>query len=219
MTNRTVQIKGYGFGSTPATITVTLEGVTVYTGNVTTSNTIPPTLPNPVLTPDTVTLCSFNIPVDFAGEKAMTCSVSNGIVIFAQIDANYTTIQNPVFTEYDYAFMMNPSTSPAKRVEILSTYATPPFTSEETAILESTDPALLTQQLTIMETHGVSFTVSSGAGGFYDINTGSDSRANVVIDGTPITPPHSPEYEGTWWWKIASGSTIAYDMIVDAGLE
>jgi hypothetical protein len=219
MTNRTVQLKGYGFGSTPAEITVTLEGTTVYTGTVTTIDSTPPTLPNLVLTPETVTLCTFSIPMDFSGEKAMTCSVSNGIVIFAQIDVNYVPIQNPVFSEYDFALMFNPATSNTKRVEILSTYASPPFTAEETTILLSTDPAVADEQLAILAAHGVSFIVSSGAGGFYDINTGSDSRANVVIDGTPVTPDHSPEYEGTWWWRLAAGSTMSYNMIVDPGLE
>ena len=218
MTNRTVQIKGYGFGSTPAQITVTLEGTTVFTGTVTTANTTPPPLPNSELTAEAVTLCTFEIPVDFAGEKAMTCSVSNGTVIFAQVDANYSIVRNPVFSEYDYTFMMNPSTTPAKRVAILSTYAVPPFTAEEITTLESTDPTLADAQLAIMSAHGVSLTVSSGSSGFFDINTGDDSRANVVIDGTPVTAPHNPELSGTWWWKLGNGSTMSYNMIVDAGL-
>jgi hypothetical protein len=219
MTNRTVQIKGYGFGSTPAEITVALEGTTVYTGTVTTTDATPPTLPNLVLTPETVTLCTFNIPIDFAGEKAMTCSVSNGTVIFAQIDANYTPIPNPIFSEADLSIITNTALPISERVNVLATYASPPFTAEEIATLESTDPALAPEQQAIMVAHGVSFTVSSGAGGYYDINTGSDSRGNVVIDGTPVTPDHSPDYEGTWWWRLAAGSTMSYNMIVDPGLE
>lgn len=219
MTNRTVQIKGYGFGSTPAEITVTLEGTNVFTGAVTTIDGTPPPLPNIDLKDETTTLCTFELPVDFAGEKAMTCSVTSGTVIFAQIDANYRPIENPVFTQAEYNQLTSPTTRRAEQIQIWSAHAVPPFTSEEITTLQSTDPSLGDEQLAILTTHGVEFIVSSGSTGFGDINSGSDARANVVIDGTPVTAPHSPEYEGTWWWRLGSGSTIAYSLIVDAGLE
>jgi hypothetical protein len=219
MTNRTVQIKGYGFGSTPAEITVTLEGTTVFTGTVTTIDGTPPSLPNIDLKDETVSLCTFEVPMDFAGEKAMTCSVTSGTVIFAQVDANYAPVQNPVFSQADYNQLTSPTTRRAEQVQILSNYAVPPFTAEEITTLNSVDPSVGNEQLAILATHGVSFTVSSGSTGYRDINTGSDSRANVVIDGTPTTAPHSPEYEGTWWWKIGSGSTLSYNLIIDAGME
>ena len=218
MTNRTVQIKGYGFGSTSAEITVTLEGTTVYTGAVTTIDGTPPPLPNLDLKNETVTLCTFEIPVDFAGEKAMTCAVTSGTVIFAQVDTNYMIIENPVFSQADYNQLTSPTTTRAEQVQILSTYAVPPFTAEEITTLNSADPSVGNEQLAILAAHGVSFQVSSGLAGFCDINTGSDCRANVVIDGTPVTAPHSAEYEGTWWWKVGTGSTMSYNLIVDAGL-
>jgi hypothetical protein len=89
MTTRTVKLFGLAYGSTPAEISVTLDGATVHSGAVTTENALVPTLPNTDLSNTTVELCNFEIPVDFDGSKPMTCTVNSGTVIFAQITANY----------------------------------------------------------------------------------------------------------------------------------
>lgn len=215
MANRTVQIKGYGFGSTPAVITVTLEGNTVFNGEIITADMPIPAMPNPSL--ESSILCSFELPINFGGEKAMTCSVSNGTVVFAEILANYTPITNPVFSVEDLAIIQNPDTTQSHRVEIVSTYAVPPFSAEEITTLESTDPAEINAQLDIMAAHNVSLTVSSGSSVYYGFS--ENSRANVVIDGVPTIAPHTDDSEGEWWWKIGSGSTLAYNLVVNTGLE
>ena len=69
MTTRTVKMLGLAYGSNPAEITVTLDGTTIYNGNVTTANAPVPQLPNLDLVDSTVELCSFEIPVDFSGTK------------------------------------------------------------------------------------------------------------------------------------------------------
>lgn len=219
MTNRTVQLKGYGFGSTPAEITVTVEGVAVFTGSVPTSNTLPPSMPNLGLIAETATLCSFEIPLTFSGEKAMTCAVSNGTVVFAQIEANYTNIPNPVFSSTEYEFAINSSNHISARIDVLSAHASSPFTEDEITKLRSTDPADQTEQLAIMSAHGVSLNVSSGPTGFHEINLGSDCRANVIINGTPANPVHNSEYTGIWWWKLDNGSTMSYNLAIDSGVE
>ena len=99
MTTRTVKMFGLAYGSSPAEIAVTLDGQSVYTGTVSTVDTPPPALPNLEIANTTVEFCSFEIPMEFEGTKPMTCSITNGTVIFADISANYSVIANtnPVY--------------------------------------------------------------------------------------------------------------------------
>jgi len=92
MTTRTVKILGLAYGSIPAEISVSLDGATVYSGTVTTVDTPLPSLPDFNLSNTTVEFCNFELPMDFSGTKSITCSVTKGVVIFAQIDANYCVI-------------------------------------------------------------------------------------------------------------------------------
>jgi hypothetical protein len=94
MTTRTVKMFGLAYGSTPAEINVTLDGVSVYAGTVTTIDSPVPAMPNPELSNTTVEFCNFEIPTDFEGIKPMTCVVLSGTVLFAQITANYCAIAN-----------------------------------------------------------------------------------------------------------------------------
>jgi streptogramin lyase len=156
MTTRTVKIFGLAYGSTPAEIAVTLDGVSVYTGTVTTADTPTPSMPNPDLTNTTIEFCSFEIPMDFEGTKSMTCAVTNGTVIFAQVVANYCVIAN-------------------------------------------TDPV-----------------AGTGPEVFVHINGSNDARSNVAIDGVAQSMNHE-ELAGTWWFTIPDGSTLTYDLSIQAG--
>jgi len=95
MANRTVQIIGYGFGNTPASITATVNGSQVFSGPVDTVNDpIPPMPIDPALANSGTALFTFEIPMNYSGALPMTVEVGNSPVVFAQIDANYANVAN-----------------------------------------------------------------------------------------------------------------------------
>jgi hypothetical protein len=86
MTNRTVKVLGWGSGT--AEITATLDGETVFSGQVelvekTSDNESEQTSPG---------LFGFEVPIDFLGTKHMTISVKGSPVEFGQIVANWAEI-------------------------------------------------------------------------------------------------------------------------------
>jgi hypothetical protein len=157
MTTRTTKIFGQGFGSTPAEIAVTLNGSTIYAGEVPTLDQSVPSLPNLDLVDSVAELCSFEIGMDVSGTLPMTCTVLSGTVIFAQIVANYCAIAN-------------------------------------------TDPV-----------------VGLGPDVFDNIDGAGDVRSNVFIDGVEQPINHTEEFDGTWWFKVAEGSVLSYNLDIVAG--
>ena len=211
MANRTVQILGQGYGSSPAQITVTANGNTVFSGTVSTVDQPLPALPNLGLTISNI-LCSFEIDLAFTGQIPMTCAVSSGTVIFAQINANYVAIPNPVYTPEQMAVLENPTTTYAEKVTIYTQVANPPMS--QTDIDTLLDPASTQEQKNaIIAAHNCKTQISSGVDGFGAIDD-TDARSSVMVNGIAQTPDHG-ELPGTWWWIINTGSTLAYQLDVD----
>ena len=71
MATRTIQLLGQGYGATPAQITVTANGNTVYSGPVNTVNEPVPLLPNTQLSLQNI-LCTVEIDQAFVGQMPMT---------------------------------------------------------------------------------------------------------------------------------------------------
>lgn len=217
MATRIVEIYGQGYGSTPATVTATANGATIFSGTVPTLNEAVPDLPNPELVSQMVPLFSFEIDTAFTGQIPMTCTVNNGQVIFAQILANYTAILNPAMTPEQIATLQQPwpTTTRQQAVAIYASVANPPFTPEEMIILE--DPNTPQEEgMAIIAAHNASLLVSSGPSGFSRIDN-TDPRSNVFIDGVAQLPDHG-ELPGTWYWLIGMGSVLSYNLDVDPAL-
>ena len=210
MANRTVQILGQGYGSSPAQITVTANGNTVFSGTVNTVDQPLPALPNPDLDLTNI-LCTFEIDQAFTGQIPMTCAVSLGSVIFAQINANYVAIANPVYTPEQFAILNSETSTQADRVAIYTQVANPALS--QTDIDTLLDPAATQEQKNaILSAHNCEPYISSGANGYGPIDS-TDARSLVSIDGISQTPDHG-DLDGTWWWKIITGSTLSYQLDV-----
>jgi hypothetical protein len=210
MANRTVEILGQGYGASPAQITVTANGNTVFSGTVNTVDQPVPALPNLELNL-TNTLCTFEIDQAFSGELPMTCTVSTGTVIFAQVLANYSGMTNPVYTTPQATIVNNPATTQADRVAIYTQVASPALSQQDIDTLLDPAASMATKD-TILAAHNCLPIISSGAGGYVEISK-TDARNSVSIDGIAQTPDHG-ELPGTWWWTINAGSTLAYDLDV-----
>jgi hypothetical protein len=211
MANRTVQILGQGYGANPAQITVTANGNTVFSGTVSSIDQSPPSLPNLNINLAEI-LCTFEIDQAFTGQIPMTCAVSSGTVIFAQIYANYVAIPNPVYTQEQLATLIDPATAQADRVAIYTQVANPSLSQTDIDNLQdpSVSPA---QQEAILVAHNCQINISSGDAGYGQIDN-TDARSSVTIDGIARTPDHG-DLPGTWWWTISAGSTLAYQLDVD----
>jgi len=211
MANRTIQIYGQGFGSTPAEIVVTANGNTVFSGTIPTTNDPLPVLPN--IEYSTQEIFEFTVDPSFSGQLPMTCQVTNGTVIFAQVEMNYSFILNPVYTQEQAQFIANPTTTWAQRVELYVPRANPALTQQQIDIL--LDPAATdSDKYKIVWTHNLATLISSGDNTFVRLNN-PDPRSNVTIDGIAQNPDRIG-LAGTWWWVINSGSTLAYDLSVTA---
>ena len=74
MSNRTIQIRGYGYGSTTCSATVSYNGATVFSGNIPTLDQYQVLL----LPTEQVELFSFEIDVNTAGTFPLIINLTGG---------------------------------------------------------------------------------------------------------------------------------------------
>jgi len=218
MANRTIQFLGQGYapsGTEPISITATLNGNVVYTGNI-------PTLYSSDISRapgDQVVLFTFELPMDFVGPQPMSIALDNPVGVsafFEQIYSNYMEIYNPVYTPSEINILSNPASPGVEKLAIYTAKAVPPLSAAEIAILTNGTP---TEKNAVLEAHNITIVVSSGPDIFFSINSQSDARSNVVINGTAVTRRDTPP--GTWGWLVefpAEGTgLIEYNFTAQAG--
>ena len=219
MANRTIQFFGQGYaptGTDPIVITATLAGNVIYTGNIPTLYTSDVgRLPG-----DQVVLFTCELPVDYAGTAPMSISVDSPVGVdayFEQIESNYMTIFNPVYTQSEIGVLTDPASTVAERTAIYTARAVPPLSPAEIAVLNNGTPE---EKTAIIVAHNLTLTVSSGPDEFIAVNGNADPRTNVVINGVSRTRATDPA--GTWGWEVEFSSDesglIECDLTVIAGL-
>jgi hypothetical protein len=95
MTTRTFKQYGQGYGATPATIAVTIDGVEIFNGDVPTLNEpvpVKPIVPSENLG---VEIYSWTNDVTFQGTNSLQITVANGTFLMTDSLANYFKYVNP----------------------------------------------------------------------------------------------------------------------------
>lgn len=226
MTNRTVQVCGFGFAPSDVTLIATVDGQTVFNGAIPTSNRSRPTLPDSDLENSVApVLFTFEIPVNFQGTKSMTYQVTNGTVVLTNVKANYCPSRpNDRYSLEEFQILTNlTSDAPTnqQKYNIYALHASPAFTQEETnTILNYPNSGVsLLEIKSILSARGLAPIIDPSADIFGPVNENSDPRSNVSIDGVPQSLDHSENPNGTWWWTVNSGSTLSCDLNITAGTE
>lgn len=220
MTNRTFKFYGKGYAPDPVSITATANGNVVFSGTV-------PTVNEPLPYPDESTagfevLFSMDMPLAVTGLIPMSVQVTAGGeapdsgICFGGTQVNYGYIPNPVYSSAQYQVMQTAPRS-AEALNIITTLANPAFSTEEIATLSdpATTDAVFDQML---GQHGIAVNIMGGASNFsHSFTPEGDSRTNVTLDGTPMTTPNPRPAgkTGNWIWKVPTGSTLAFDLIVE----
>jgi hypothetical protein len=213
MSNRTIQIQGYGYGSTTCSATVSYNGATVFSGTI-------PTLDQAqvFVTPtEQVAIFTFEIDVTTAGTFPLIINVTGGNTVYIeQVLSNYMPVHNPVYTASGWAIITDPASTSAQKLAVFEPLAVPPLSEADIAVLEqgTTSP----EATAVLAAHGLSYYVSGGADNYAQISS-AQSKSNVVINGSSFAPYSPPSGEWGWQVPIVSGTgTFACDLVVAAGL-
>jgi len=235
--NRTLQFYGYAYGNSNVSLTATIEGNTVFSGEIPTTNM---SVPTPPIDPgNEVLLFSLDssdlFPTNWSGSRPMSITVSGGeAAFFSNIKSNYmhTTPANvQTFSAENSTIngnLLTLGTPFSGQIEIGST-VTGNGVLENTFVTSGSGSSW-----TVIPDQTVSSTTISGNWvlGYLPGNATSytfcyngnpensektrDPRSSVFIDSTQQVPP-LPISAAVWAWLIPSGSTISYNLNVALG--
>jgi hypothetical protein len=201
MTDRTIKFLGYGFGNTQSTITATVAGNVVYTGNV----QMTPTLPSlGIMNPSSPSMFSITVDTATFGDipVSITVDANTSPVVLGLATANFSRdgLRSDLTLDQKIALFNDPKND-ALNASIQEEVANPPLSSAESTLWND-DTAPYSEKRPIQESHSMFLEVSSGAS-VYTVAT-DRYLGNVTIDGVSV--PSKPAY------IVKPGSTISYDF-------
>jgi hypothetical protein len=231
--NRTLKFHGYAYGSSNVSLTATINGIQIFSGEV---PTIDAMLPidyivagddSPILfdTGDTTLF-----PTDFAGSYPVTISVTGGSgIVIGDIISNWMKHPTEVFTADNCSINGTTLTIGTVTSGAVSTKSSLRSNNvlPNTRIIsgsESTWTVNQSQTLAAESMSGLWYLPPSADAYFSCYFNGTptnsegtpDPRSSVAIDGVQQVPP-TPKSNATWAWLVPTGSTIAYNLNVSAG--
>ena len=233
--NRTLQFYGCAYGDSNVSLTATINGTTVFSGEVPTINS-PVPVP-PVDFSNEIILFSIEnstlFPTNYSGAYPMSITVSGGYAAaFNDINCNYMPTGNVTAT----TVMENSSISGnvltvgtvSSGTVAIGQMLTGTDIVANTRIESGSDATwIVNNSQTVPNTTitGELITPVPGVADEYQrcynglpVNSEAtpDPRSGVIIDGIAQVPP-LPKSKGLWGWIVPSGSTIAYNLNVSLG--
>ena len=227
--NRTINFYGYAYGSTPVSLTANIDGVTVFSGVV---STVDQALPAPTVNISNAPVLfsvvdSALFPTTFSGAYPMSITVTGGNGIAVQntycnymenintkVTAANSTINGTTLT------LGNVIDGNISKVLLNCGVSGTGVTANTYVTAVSTDGVTVqvspsqTVNSTTISVRG--FSQPGNATPFVDCYNGvpsnsegtPDSRSSVTIDGIAQVPP-APASQGQWTWIVPTGSTLS----------
>ena len=188
-------------------VTAKINGVTVYSGPINVD----------------VNMFTFEVPIEFPGQKDLLITVDAGIIRVLGVRGNYAVFPNPVFTAEELKIVMAPDSNYTHqdlldiKLPIYERRANPKLTPGQLSILK--DEASTVEELdAVLLASNTTGVVSTGPTGFIIVNGLDEALSNVEIDGVPQLMPEDPAY-GYWVYLVYEGSTLTAKINILRGIE
>ena len=143
----------------------------------------------------------------------VSITVSSGQIGVAQFEWNYAMVENPIYSEEQWAIVINPESTAAQRLAIYEIVAVPPLTDADKIMLLTTGPDDQAARNTIINTHGLTNYVQDSTQ-FEWALTPEDSacnRTNVLLNG--VEPPLANTNQSI---VMNTGDVLTADLMVFA---
>ena len=232
---RTLHFNGYAYGSdSNVSITASINGTVVYSGEVPTINS--PIPPMPVDSAAAPLLFSIDnstlFPTNWAGSYPMSVEINGGHgVVFNGIFSNYMSTGNIATTVMENSSIsgnvLTVGTVSSGTVLINQLLNGTDIVANTRIVSGSDTTWIVSNSQTVPNTTitGNLFIPTPGVADEYQpcynrkpVNSEDtpDPRSSITIDGIAQVPP-LPKSPGTWGWMVPTGSTIAYNLNISVG--
>jgi len=205
MTDRTIQFLGDAHGNVATSITATVNGNVVFSGNV---NLIGTEITKDTPKTDNV-LFSFTIPIETTGTLPISIEVSanSSTVLVQTVKTNYGIGPNPVFSAEQFAIVKDNTANVQAQLAVYEAVASPPLNDSEITLLsDSSTPH--SESHAILKSHGITPWAFTGENGFVTMSIlNAPTYSNIVLNGQSI-----PSVNGSQWLTIQPGNSASFDL-------
>ena len=143
----------------------------------------------------------------------VSITVTSGQIGVALFEWNYAMVENPIYSDEQWAIVTNPGSTAAQRLAIYEIVAVPPLTDADKIMLLTTGPVDRAARNTIIKTHGLTNYVQDSTQ-FEWALTLEDSacnRSNVLLNG--VEPPLANTNQSI---VMNTGDVLTADLMVFA---